>query len=536
MKFNSIRWRLVISYVLLAFLSVSLVGTLTLTLLEGFVKAQTESQLIANAETIAQQANLLMQPAPRLEDLRELAQSVSFLGQMRVRILDEKSHVIVDSGTSQTYTSLVWVQPDPEEINSPLFLIPIVRGLEEQFLQGSETSKDETLWPSIVVSVNEGPWGRDVVFQTKYGEETLYPSGKISSTLPQDVEETKSWASALLPIGENAEPLGFVQLDSYPGAGQEILAAMRWVLLLTGLGTMLVALVAGLLISRSLTAPILALAKSATQMSSGDLAARAPSGGVGEIAQLSRQFNFMAERLQASFSTLSEERDTLRHFIADASHELRTPITALHNFIDLLQGPAANDLAAREEFLAESQIQVQRMEWITGNLLDLSRLDAGLVELERKFYDLSDLLQSTTAPFLPIALEKGVNLEVQADSQLEILCDKSRMQLVLNNLLDNALKFTPPGGNIKVTGERRDSRTVIQVQDSGAGIPSEDLPHIFERFYRGRSTEKGSGLGLAIVYSIVHAHGGKVEVESQPGQGSRFTIYLDDSLAPRYIN
>ncbi len=244
----------------------------------------------------------------------------------------------------------------------------------------------------------------------------------------------------------------------------------------------------------------------------------------------------MAERLQASFSTLSEERDTLRHFIADASHELRTPITALHNFIDLLQGPAANDLAAREEFLAESQIQVQRMEWITGNLLDLSRLDAGLVELERKFYDLSDLLQSTTAPFLPIALEKGVNLEVQADSQLEILCDKSRMQLVLNNLLDNALKFTPPGGNIKVTGERRDSRTVIQVQDSGAGIPSEDLPHIFERFYRGRSTEKGSGLGLAIVYSIVHAHGGKVEVESQPGQGSRFTIYLDNSLAPRYIN
>ncbi len=201
MKFNSIRWRLVISYVLLAFLSVSLVGTLTLTLLEGFVKAQTESQLIANAETIAQQANLLMQPAPRLEDLRELAQSVSFLGQMRVRILDEKSHVIVDSGPSQTYTSLVWVQPDPEEINSPLFLIPIVRGLEEQFLQGSEASKDETLWPSIVVSVNEGPWGRDVVFQTKYGEETLYPSGKISSTLPQDVEETKSWASALLPIG-----------------------------------------------------------------------------------------------------------------------------------------------------------------------------------------------------------------------------------------------------------------------------------------------------------------------------------------------
>ncbi|MBE0697965.1 MAG: hypothetical protein IH586_13665, partial [Anaerolineaceae bacterium] len=135
MKFDSIRWRLVISYVLLTLLSVSLVGMLTLTLLEGFVKAQTESQLAANARTIAQQANLLMQPAPRLNDLRELAQSVSFLGRMRVRILDEKNEVIIDSGPAQIYTSVVWVQPDPEKIDSLPFLIPIARGLEEQFRQ-----------------------------------------------------------------------------------------------------------------------------------------------------------------------------------------------------------------------------------------------------------------------------------------------------------------------------------------------------------------------------------------------------------------
>ena len=106
-------------------------------------------------------------------------------------------------------------------------------------------------------------------------------------------------------------------------------------------------------------------------MSSGDLAARAPARGAGEIGQLSRQFNLMAERLQASFNALSAERDALRRFIADASHELRTPITALHNFIELLQGPAAEDQAAREEFLEESRGQVQRMEWITNNLLDL---------------------------------------------------------------------------------------------------------------------------------------------------------------------
>ena len=526
MKFDSIRWRLVISYVLLALLSVSLVGMLTLTLLEGFVKAQTESQLAANARTIAQQASLLMQPSPRLDDLRELAQSVSFLGRMRVRILDEKNNIIIDSGPSQTYTSMVWVQPDPEKIDSPPFLIPIVRGLEEQFKQDPWIRENVTHWPSIVVRVDEGPWGRDVVFQTVYGEETIYPPGKKPGTAQLPGEDTQSWASALLPIGDEGTPLGYVQLDSFPGAGREILAAMRWVLLLTGLVTMLVAVAAGLLVSRSLTAPIHALADSATQMSSGDLAARAPSGGAGEIGQLSQQFNHMAERLQTSFAALSAERDALRRFIADASHELRTPITALHNFIDLLQGLAAEDRAARVEFLAESQAQVHRMEWITGNLLDLSRLDAGLVELERMSYNLSDLLQSTAAPFLPAALEKGVGLQVYCSSQVEINCDKTRMGIVLSNLLDNALKFTPPGGKIEVNGEQQGEQAAIQVKDSGAGISSEDLPHIFERFYRGRTTEKGSGLGLAIVHSIVQAHGGNVEVESQPGQGSRFTVTI----------
>ncbi|MBE0698060.1 MAG: HAMP domain-containing histidine kinase, partial [Anaerolineaceae bacterium] len=263
-----------------------------------------------------------------------------------------------------------------------------------------------------------------------------------------------------------------------------------------------------------------------TQMSSGDLAARAPSGGAGEIGQLSRQFNHMAERLQISFTALSAERDALRRFIADASHELRTPITALHNFIELLQGPASEDHTVRDEFLAESQAQVHRMEWITANLLDLSRLDAGLVELERKVFNLSDLLQSTAAPFLPAAQEKEINLVVHSPSQGNIFCDKTRMGIVISNLLDNALKFTPPGGEIELSGEQQGDRAIIRVQDSGVGISNEDLPHIFDRFYRGRTTETGSGLGLAIVQSIVQAHGGTVAVISQPGQGSRFTITL----------
>jgi signal transduction histidine kinase len=527
MKFNSIRWRLVISYVLLTLLSVSLVGMLTLTLLEGFVKAQTESQLAANARAIAKQAAQLIQPELRLNDLREMAQSVSFLGRMRVRILNDQNQVIADSGPAQSYTSVVWVQPDPDIIDSPAFLIPIARGLEETFQQDEWVQKNLSQWPSIVVRIDEGPWGRDVVFETVYGEEIFYPSIRSTSTTNQAAAaDISSWTSVTLPIGEEAAPLGFIQLDSYSGAGQEILLAMRWVLLVTGLGSVLIAVIAGLLVSRSLTAPIQALAESATRMSSGDLTVRAPSGGAGEIGQLSQQFNRMAERLQASFSTLSAERDALRRFIGDASHELRTPITALHSFIELMQGPAANDSSARVEFLTESQIQVQRMEWITNNLLDLSRLDAGLIQLHQESCDLSNLLQSAAAPFLPTAQEKGVEIQIQAEEQVLVHCDKTRMQIVLSNMLDNAVKFTPAGGKVEVRGEKKNGGVQISIQDSGTGISSEDLPHIFERFYRGKTTEKGSGLGLSIVQSILQAHGGTIDVESLPGQGSRFTINL----------
>jgi signal transduction histidine kinase len=301
---------------------------------------------------------------------------------------------------------------------------------------------------------------------------------------------------------------------------------MRWALLFTGIGTILIAVVAGILVSRSLAEPVRALAESATRMSGGDLTVRAPSGGAGDIGQLADQFNRMAERLQASFSALSAERDALQRFIADASHELRTPITALHSFIELMQGPAANDSAARDEFLNESQVQVRRMEWITNNLLDLSRLDAGLIQLHQEECSLADLLQSAATAFLPTAQEKGIDLQISAQPQVTVCCDTTRMQMVLSNLLDNALKFTPPGGNVVLRGETCAGGVQISVRDSGSGISAEDLPHIFERFYRGKTTEKGSGLGLSIVHSILQAHGGSIHVDSQPGQGSLFTLTL----------
>jgi len=234
----------------------------------------------------------------------------------------------------------------------------------------------------------------------------------------------------------------------------------------------------------------------------------------------------MADSLQGTIQQLEAERDALRRFIADASHELRTPITALKNFNTLLQGPAASDPAAQTEFLAESQAQIERLGWITANLLDLSRLDAGLLELDLADHDLREIVEAAISPFKSLAAERNISLATHLpDHQVSLTADRPRLEMVIGNLLDNAIKFMPEDGEVRVILESDSNQASLAVCDSGPGISPEDLPHIFKRFYRGRGhSVEGSGLGLAIVKSVVEAHGGQVNVESTLGEGTLFTL------------
>jgi two-component system sensor histidine kinase MtrB len=309
---------------------------------------------------------------------------------------------------------------------------------------------------------------------------------------------------------------------------KQALGPMRNAILFSGAGALVVAVIAGFLIGRTITDPLRSLAGTARRMADGDLSARAAAARRDEIGDLARQFNGMAESLEASFRELRAERDSLKRFVADASHELRTPITALATFNELLQGSASEDAGARQEFLRESQAQLARLQWITTNLLDLSRLDAGIAGLSLGRHAAADIVESAVAGSRAAARQKNVSLDVGAtDSSLVLVCDGQRVQIALANLVANAVKFVQPGGAVSVEASSVDGRVSFTVRDNGPGISPEELPLIFDRFYRGKGASgDGAGLGLAIARSVANAHGGNVSVRSAPGLGSIFTLEI----------
>ena len=534
--FHSIRWRLVASFVFVTLLTVSLIGVLALSLIRQQVASQEAEYLRANADAVARQAMPLMQPLVNQTALQELARTSAFLSSAQIKILDGRGSVLADSGQLARGNEYLWLPSLLElfpDLDASVFgggPVNMAVPLDRLGRQG-QTFALADLPPGTeytVIRLVDTAWGARVVFETRRAPEHAAAGAATPSSDAGNA--TLARRTVMQPISTGQALLGYVELSGSIDYGQQTLATARRAFSLAGVGATLLALVVGLWVSRSLSAPLTSLAAAAGQMSAGDLSVRAPVQGKDEIGQLGRQFNLMAERLETSFGELAAERDSLRRFIADASHELRTPITALRSFNELMQGPAAEDTAARAEFLAESAGQIQRLEWITGNLLDLSRLEGGLIELDLREQHVGELLDSAAAPFKFTAQEKGVALLVQApDELLTCRCDRPRLEMALANLLDNALKFTPAGGRVQVSVQQQGDAVQFIVEDTGIGVPPSDQPLIFERFYRGANGNGGSGLGLAIVQSIVQAHGGAVSVASQPGQGSRFVMELPGS-------
>jgi signal transduction histidine kinase len=283
------------------------------------------------------------------------------------------------------------------------------------------------------------------------------------------------------------------------------------------------------------TTPLRRLTEAARSLAEGNLAMRIKRAdvraGSSELSELAVQFNAMADQVEESVEMIRRDRDRSRDFLADVSHELRTPIAALLTFNELLTERAGDDPAARAEFLESSRVQLERLDWLAQNLLELSKLESGLVLLDLRPEDLRTAVESAVEQSTPAARRRKLELTVSLpEGPLRIRHDPPRIGQVLTNLIGNAIKFTPPGGKVSIALSPHRDGARIDVTDTGVGIDASELPRIFDRFYRGsRANEargSGSGLGLAIVRSIVDMHHGSIAVDSRLGTGSRFTVIL----------
>jgi signal transduction histidine kinase len=291
--------------------------------------------------------------------------------------------------------------------------------------------------------------------------------------------------------------------------------------------------------ARRFTTPLRRLTEASRGLAEGDLSRRVPPSqvraGSSELAELAVQFNAMADRLEESVEIIRRDRDRSRDFLADVSHELRTPLAALRTFNELLREGADADPDARAEFIESSGQQIERLDWLAQNLLELSKLDSGLVLLDLRPDDLRAAVESAVEQSASAARKRGIALDLQLPgSPVRIRHDPQRIGQVVANLVANAVKFTGRGGSVTVDVRTTPDGAEIDVVDTGVGIDADELPHIFERFYRGsRANEargSGSGLGLAIARSIVEMHGGSIAVESRVGAGSRFSVVLPRDL------
>ncbi len=291
-------------------------------------------------------------------------------------------------------------------------------------------------------------------------------------------------------------------------------------------GVALAVIFGALLLSRAVLRPVHALTLAARGLGEGDLGRRVPVSGRDEIAQLGGAFNRMAESIQAG-----EERQ--RRLTSDIAHELRTPLANLRGYLEALRDGVVEPTPELLDSLHEEALLQQR---IVDDLQDLALAEAGALTYHRTEVELRELLETGRQAHRAQAEAAGVRLTLEAPRPVSVTADPDRLRQVVGNLVGNALRATAPGGTVTLALTADPERAVVEVRDTGKGIPPEDLPHLFERFWRadaarGRATG-GSGLGLSIARQIVTDHDGTIEVRSAVGVGTTFTIALPEPRDP----
>jgi signal transduction histidine kinase len=564
-QLKSIRWRLPLSYIGVALLAALASGVLMLVTLRGYYRQRELDYLQTNARQIGWMAQQLLQAgAPEAE--RVLADQIanwSFLLQVRVQVLGADGQTLADSGApdAQQVVMVSGGKPGLEfggatAAPTDTVTAPIPMPLPGMFFLSSEPPavagshvivsrdcQDEATnvvpadcqaQPVIIQYAAGGPTGEVISFT----QEITEPIGPIGVAMPlagslygfeleAPTEPTaRSTERVEHPLVDaEGQRLGAVVLSDGPAYGREILLSAMGAWAAASLIAMMLAGATGVWVSRRITVPLLALTQVTESMAAGNLAARADANAANEFGQLGRSFNAMAERVANTIHTL-------RQFVADAAHELNTPLTALQTNVELA---VTADESARSEMLTRAQAQIERLRGLVTGLLNLSRLEGQGGAPQREAVNLAALAQAVSEAYASRAEQAGLTFELELPAApLIVQGDPAQLRRALENLLDNAIKFTPSGGEVRLSIRQQIDRIALSVEDTGIGVPPEDRPLLFQRFHRGRNAASypGNGLGLAIVQAIAETHGGRVTM-SASARSTCFTVYLPAGSASR---
>ncbi len=529
--FKSIRWRLPLSYAAIALLAALSLGVVLLTTLRSYYSQQELNYLTSNAKGLSLELARMVEAQLPTAALQAQLQNFSFLTQTQVRLLDAKGQVLADSGPPQDRPQVAALSVEVEaETSAPvnMFTQPITDPLLEvvpgkdyaSFIYIEQPdlplpTQDVILTRTLVITKTET--GAEV-FQWQIGQ---VMTGTVPFTSAESIGIVQLAGSpeviplppkfiSMIPavrtpygFGLNAEVapdgrrsdqvvrqpfydaegnlLGYAELAQGPAYGGEILTSVAWGWAIASAVAVVLAAGVGWLISRRLSVPLLALTEITTRMAGGDLSARATLTQGDEVGQLARSFNEMAEQVEQMVTTL-------RRFVADAAHELHTPLTALRTNLELV---ADESQADQQSLVERAQVQVERLETLTRDLLDLSRLETGAAEVKLVPVNLNALVRETSEPYASRAEQAGLSFSLDVPSEMiPIRGNEAQLRRALSNLLDNALKFTPEGGAVQVGLRAGPDESWIElwVEDTGIGIPPADLPQLFSLFHRGRNS------------------------------------------------
>ncbi|NMC81096.1 MAG: HAMP domain-containing protein [Chloroflexi bacterium] len=422
-------------------------------------------------------------------------------GMVTVVLLDQ-----VDTNLTQT----------TEQIIAQLKVTP-----ENQFVQQSLSNFQPT--ENLIYQV----WGNDrqLKLARPIGLET--PLDDIGRWAGRPIFRTSQVSGTTLrvlsvPLTTARGPVGVLQVALSLNFLEVTRRTLGTVLVLLAFLAMFMSWLAAWLITSRALAPLATVTQVATQIThADDLQRRIPLTGPpdDEVGELIQSFNQTLERLEKLFNAQ-------RRFLADVSHELRTPLTVIKGNVSLVRRLGGVD----EESLESIETEVDRLSRLVGDLLLLAQAETGHLPLDKSPVELDTILLEVFGQVRLLAGER-LNLRLVEIDQIQVLGDRDRLKQVLLNLASNAVQYTPAGGQVTLALRRVGSQAQLIVSDTGPGIPAEDLPHIFERFYRGeksrrRSQGSGFGLGLSIAYWIVRNHGGTIEVQSTVGSGTTFAVWL----------